>query len=45
MVTTRREEGVYANCMRLRSDIGRKTMCRRGELVERSYAQNIGRGD
>jgi transposase len=31
-------QAAYANRVRLRSDIGRETMRRRGELVERSFA-------
>src|SRR5271155_5286894 len=36
-------KAVYANRVRLRSDIGRETMRRRGELVERSFAHIIDR--
>jgi transposase len=35
---------VYANRARLRSGIGRETMRRRGELVERSFAHILDRG-
>ena len=31
-------KAVYANRVRLKSDIGRETMRRRGEMVERSFA-------
>ena len=37
-------KAVYANRVRLRSDIGRETMRRRGELVERSFAHILDRG-
>ena len=36
-------KAVYANRVRLRSDIGRETMRRRGELVERSFAHVLDR--
>jgi transposase len=36
-------KAVYANRVRLRSDIGRETMRRRGELVERSFAHILDR--
>jgi len=36
--------GVYANRARLKSGIGRETMRRRGELVERSFAHVLDRG-
>jgi hypothetical protein len=36
-------KAVYANRMRLRSDIGRETVRRRGELVERSFAHILDR--
>jgi transposase len=36
-------QAVYANRVRLRSDIGRETMRRRGELVERSFAHVLDR--
>ena len=36
-------KAVYANRVRLRSDIGRATMRRRGELVERSFAHILDR--
>src|SRR5271169_5296206 len=36
-------QAVYANRVRLRSDIGRETMRRRGELVERSFAHILDR--
>ena len=35
---------VYANRARLRSGIGRETMRRRGEMVERSFAHVLDRG-
>ena len=35
---------VYANRARLRSGIGRETMRRRGERVERSFAHILDRG-
>ena len=35
---------VYANRARLKSGIGRETMRRRGELVERSSAHTLDRG-
>jgi transposase len=35
---------VYANRARLKSEIGRETMRRRGELVERSFAHILDRG-
>jgi transposase len=35
---------VYANRARLKSTIGRETMRRRGELVERSFAHILDRG-
>ena len=35
---------VYANRARLKSGIGRETMRRRGELVERSFAHILDRG-
>ena len=37
-------KAVYANRVRLRSDIGRETMRRRGEMVERSFAHILDRG-
>jgi transposase len=37
-------KAVYANRARLRSKIGRETMRRRGELVERSFAHVLDRG-
>jgi len=37
-------KAVYANRARLRSGIGRQTMRRRGELVERSFAHILDRG-
>ena len=37
-------KAVYANRVRLRSDIGRETMRRRGEMVERSFAHVLDRG-
>jgi transposase len=37
-------KAVYANRVRLRSDIGRETMRQRGELVERSFAHILDRG-
>jgi transposase len=37
-------KAVYANRARLKSGIGRETMRRRGELVERSFAHVLGRG-
>jgi hypothetical protein len=37
-------KAVYANRARLKSGIGRKTMRRRGELVERSFAHILDRG-
>ena len=37
-------KAVYANRARLRSGIGRETMRRRGELVERSFAHVLDRG-
>ena len=36
-------KAVYANRVRLRSDIGRETMRRRGEMVERSFAHVLDR--
>ena len=36
-------KAVYANRVRLRSEIGRETMRRRGELVERSFAHILDR--
>ena len=36
-------KAVYANRVRLRSDIGRETMLRRGELVERYFAHILDR--
>ena len=33
-------QAVYANRVRLKSDIGRETMRRRGEMVERSFAMS-----
>ena len=36
-------KAVYANRVRLRSDVGRATMRRRGELVERSFAHILDR--
>jgi transposase len=36
-------KAVYANRVRLQSDIGRETMRRRGELVERSFAHILDR--
>ena len=35
---------VYANRARLKSGVGRETMRRRGELVERSFAHILDRG-
>jgi transposase len=37
-------KAVYANRVRLKSGIGRETMRRRGELVERSFAHVLDRG-
>ena len=37
-------KAVYANRARLKSGIGRETMRRRGELVERSFAHILDRG-
>ena len=37
-------KAVYANRVRLKSDIGRETMRRRGEMVERSFAHVLDRG-
>src|ERR1700691_4136390 len=37
-------KAVYANRVRLRSNIGRETMRQRGELVERSFAHILDRG-
>ena len=37
-------KAVYANRARLKSGIGRETMRRRGELVERSFAHVLDRG-
>ena len=37
-------KAVYANRVRLRSDIGRETMRRRGEMVERSFAHVLDHG-
>ena len=37
-------KAVYANRVRLKSGIGRQTMRRRGELVERSFAHVLDRG-
>ena len=37
-------KAVYANRVRLKSGIGRETMRRRGELVERSFAHILDRG-
>ena len=37
-------KAVYANRVRLRSNIGRETMRRRGEMVERSFAHVLDRG-
>jgi hypothetical protein len=37
-------QAVYANRARLKSGIGRETMRRRGELVERSFAHVLDRG-
>ena len=38
------QRAVYANRARLKSGIGRETMRRRGELVERSFAHILDRG-
>ncbi len=38
------QRAVYANRARLKSGIGRETMRRRGELVERSFAHVLDRG-
>jgi transposase len=38
------QRAVYANPARLKSGIGRETMRRRGELVERSFAHILDRG-
>ncbi|MFC6438485.1 transposase [Novosphingobium resinovorum] len=38
------QKAVYANRARLKSRIGRKTMRKRGELVERSFAHVLDRG-
>src|SRR5271166_4558603 len=38
------QKAVYANRARLKSGIGRETMRRRGELVERSFAHVLDRG-
>jgi hypothetical protein len=38
------QRAVYANRARLRSGIGRETMRRRGELVDRSFAHILDRG-
>jgi transposase len=43
-MATKRRAAVYANRVRLRSDIGRETMRRRGEMVERSFAHVLDRG-
>ena len=37
-------KAVYANRVRLKSGIGRETMRRRGEMVERSFAHVLDRG-
>ena len=37
-------QAVYANRARLKSEVGRETMRRRGELVERSFAHVLDRG-
>jgi hypothetical protein len=37
-------EAVYANQRRLKSDVGREAMRKRGELVERSFAHTLERG-
>ena len=44
MATRRPATAVYANRARLKSGIGRETMRRRGELVERSFAHILDRG-
>ena len=38
------QSAVYGNRARLKSDVGRKTMRQRGELVERSFAHILDRG-
>jgi transposase len=38
------QRAVYANRARLKSEIGRETMRRRGEMVERSFAHILDRG-
>ncbi len=38
------QRAVYANRTRLKSGIGRETMRRRGEMVERSFAHILDRG-
>src|SRR3954451_5500929 len=41
---TRRCSAVYANRIRLRSNIGKEAMRRRAEVVERSFAHTLERG-
>jgi transposase len=41
---TEARDAVYANRNRLRSQVGKQAMRRRGEIVERSFAHNLERG-